>query len=253
MALRAGDEHGQHYEEMRRRVLRLHAAAVALDREHPGPEPDHDPGGVSGDDDGGDVGGDVGGDGSARTAGLAVTREVLSFASVPDGAGPPGAGMVDVEGIIAAGEPADVDERLVSAVGELTAATDELLAFGDRLPVLQDLPARASSVQVIRASALAVLLGAVLLGLGIWRGALAVWWLPVPLAMLPVAVRAALLGVAPAAGRHRRQRYAAATAGAAALLVAPLAAVSGWLPGLACVLALGVATSVLLDLRWERS
>jgi hypothetical protein len=119
--------------------------------------------------------------------------------------------------------------------------------------VLRDLPARASSVQVVRASALAVLLGAVLLGLGIWRDILAVWWLPVVLVLLPAAVRTATMGIAPAAGRHRRQRYAAAASGAAALLVAPVAAVFGWLPGLLCVVAFGVAASVLLELRWGRA
>jgi hypothetical protein len=145
------------------------------------------------------------------------------------------------------------DPALIGAVRELTETTDELLALGDRLPVLRDVPARAWSLQIVRASALAVLLGAVLLGLGIWQGILGVWWLPVVLAMVPAAVRMVLLGVAPAAGRHRRQRYAAAVTGAAALLVAPVAAVFGWPQGLLAVLAFGIGASVLLELRWGRS
>jgi len=71
--------------------------------------------------------------------------------------------------------------------------------------------------------------------------------------MLPAAGRAALLGIAPAAGRHRRQRYAAVAAGAAALFLAPVAAVYGWLPGLLFVAVFGVAISMLFELRWGRS
>jgi len=67
-----------------------------------------------------------------------------------------------------------------------------------------------------------------------------------------VAGRTALLPVAPAAGRHRRQRYAAGVTGAAGLLVAPVSAVWGSLEGLVLVAVFGVAVSVLLDLRRGR-
>jgi hypothetical protein len=135
-----------------------------------------------------------------------------------------------------------------ATVARLIAATDELLAFEDRLPVLRDLPARALSVQVVRASALAALLGGVLLGLGIWRGALGWGWLPVVLITLVAALRTATLSVAPAAGGHRRQRYAAAVCGAAALLIGPGAAISGWPFGLVCAVVHALALGVLLEL-----
>jgi len=199
--------HERRYEQLRARVIRLHADAVALDPVEP-----------------------------------ALPAEP---ADAPEPAGPPEA----------AGQPEPAgppDERLVATVDELVEATDALLALEDRLPVLRDLPARASSVQVVRASALATLLGGVLLGLSLWHGALAFWWVPVLALMLPGAARLATLTVAPAAGRHRRQRWAAAVTGASALLAPPVAAVFGWLPGLACVAVLAAALAVVFDVRWGR-
>jgi hypothetical protein len=220
-----GDEHEERHEQLRARVLELHRIVAQLDAGQP--------------------------DAGQPDAGQPDAGQ--PDAGQPD-AGQPDAGQPDA-GVSRDADPDDgaAGPDLLRAVDELTAATDEFLAFGDRLPVLQDLPARASSVQVVRASALALLLGAVLLGLGVWRRILAPVWLPVLLVMLPAAVRVAMLSVAPASGRHRRQRYVAAASGAAALLVAPAAAVFGWLPGLVCVLVLVGTLAVLLELRWVRS
>jgi lysylphosphatidylglycerol synthetase-like protein (DUF2156 family) len=159
----------------------------------------------------------------------------------------------DPEAAVPAGAVHEPDHDVRGQLCALIDATDELLAFEDRLPVLADLPARALSVQVVGAAALAILLGGVLIGLGIWRDLLAVWWLPVLLGQLAAAVRVGTLPVAPAAGEHRRQRYAALAAGVAGLLIGPLAAVNGWLIGLLAVIALAVALVVLLDLRRGRS
>lgn len=147
----------------------------------------------------------------------------------------------------------EADPGLNPAVDGLIDATDELLAFEDRLPVLRDLPARAVSVQVVRAAALAALLGGVLLGLGIWRDVLGGGWLPVLLVTVLAAARMATLRVEPAAGRHRRQRYLAAGCGAAGMLTGPVAVFSGWL---AALLVFGVhlgCLAVLLDLPRERA
>jgi len=243
------DENEDRYEQLRRRLLDLHA--VAVEREAAAPRVvapaglDDDPTQTARLDEMLATGGWAAGGGPAGNgAGEAGAGEA--------GAGEAGAGEAGADGgtLDFALEP---DAALVAAVDELTAATDAFLTLGDRLPVLRDVPARAWSVQIVRASAFAVLLGAVLLGLGIWRDILAVWWLPVLLAMLPAAVRMALIGVAPAAGRHRRQRYAAAVAGASALVVAPGAAVFGWPAGLGCAAVFVVAVSVLLELRWGRA
>ena len=239
MAARA-DENEDRYEQLRRRLLDLHAVAVEREAAAPRVVP---PAGL--DDD------------PTRTARLDEVLATGGWArgDGPAGDGPAGDGAGDGGGEDggAADFALEPDSALVAAVDELTGATDAFLTLGDRLPVLRDVPARAWSVQIVRASAFAVLLGAVLLGLGIWRDILAVWWLPVLLAMLPAAVRMALIGVAPAAGRHRRQRYAAAVAGASALVVAPGAAVFGWPAGLGCAAVFVVAVSVLLELRWGRA
>jgi hypothetical protein len=125
-----------------------------------------------------------------------------------------------------------LDFGLAPAVEELVAATDDLLAFEDRLPVLLDLPARALSVQVVHASALAALLSGALIGLGIWRGVLGWGWLPIIMITELVALLTATLSVAPAAGEHRRQRYAAAGCGCAGLMIGPGAVWWGWFAGL---------------------
>jgi len=232
------DENEEKYERLRRRVLELHAVAVRRDAEAPrvtAPATLDDP---------------------SQTARLDdLLPAVAGPTGVPSHTGSRGAEDPDgdPDGDGTDDDLLEPDGALVAAVGELTAATDEFLALGDRLPVLRDVPARAWSVQIVRASALAVLLGAVLLGLGIWREILGFWWLPALVAMVPVAVRTALLAVAPAAGRHRRQRYAAAVTGAAALLLAPAAAVFGWAAGLGCAAVFAVAVSVLLELRWGRA
>ncbi|HEY6798191.1 MAG TPA: hypothetical protein VI248_26225 [Kineosporiaceae bacterium] len=207
---RAGDEHEERYLELRRRVLEVHGEAVRL-------------------------GAFAAADGEPAPAAEAAGTPAGDTTSVVDDGLP-----ADVEGL---------DERLLGAVDELIEATDAFLAFEDRLPVLRDVAARAWSVQIVRASAFAMLLGAVLLGLGMWRAILAVFWFPVLLVMLPAAARMAFMPVAPAAGRHRRQRWSALVGGAAALFLAPLAAVFGWLPGVACVAVLGVALTVLFELR----
>jgi len=245
----APDDPERRYRELRSRVLRLHAAAVALDE--PWTDPPDPPDGAGAPD-------PVDGTGASDP----TDPTGISGLTGPTGlvGGPKGGGLGDTRAVplvtdLDVDDPdvvAEVDERLLAAVGGLVGATDELIAFGERLPVLTDLPARALSVQIVRAAALAVLLGAVLVGLGIWRGILGVWWAPVPLAMLPVAARTALMPVAPAAGRHRRQRYAAGVAGAAGLLVAPVSAVRGSLEGLVLLVVFAVATSVLLDLRRGR-
>jgi hypothetical protein len=146
----------------------------------------------------------------------------------------------------------DEDDRLAAAVGELVEAADELLAFEDRLPVLQDLPARALSVHVVRAGALAALLGAVLLALGIWRDVLGWGWLPVIVLAVLAALRTATLSVAPAAGQHRRQRYLAAACGIGGLLTGPVAVFWGWPAGLACAAVQVACLAVLLELPRER-
>lgn len=140
------------------------------------------------------------------------------------------------------------DAGLEPAVDALVAAADELLDFEDRLPVLRDLPARAMSVQVVRAGALAAGLGGVLLALGIWRDLLGWGWLPITLITVPATLRMATLVVAPAAGAHRRQRYAAAGCGGAGLLIGPAAHWWGWPAGLACAVVHAVCLAVLLEL-----
>lgn len=134
------------------------------------------------------------------------------------------------------------------AVDALVAATDELLAFEDRLPVLRDLPARALSVQMVRAGALAAVLGGVLLALGIWRDVLGWGWLPIALLTVPATLRMATLPVAPAAGAHRRQRYVATGCGGAGLLIGPVAVWWGWPAGLGCALVHALGLAVLLEL-----
>lgn len=225
MSQEVAEDHEARFEQLRRRVLELHGEAARLEAALPdvGPPPaDDEPG-------------------SQETQRIDVTAPtpVAEIGELPADPG--------------AEEDPDAIRELSRTLDELVTATDAMLALQDRLPVLRDVPARAWSVQIVRASALAVLLGAVLLGLGIWRDILGAGWLPVPLLMLPVAVRMALLTVAPASGRHRRQRYSAATCGAAALLVAPVAAVYGWLPGVCCVVVFAVALGVLLEVRWGRS
>lgn len=145
----------------------------------------------------------------------------------------------------------DEDAELDPAVDRLVGATDELLAFEDRLPVLRDLPARALSVQVVRAAGLAALLGGVLLGLGVWRDVLGGGWIPVVPITLLAALRIATLTVEPAVGRHRRQRYVAAACGAAGMLIGPVAALSWWLPALGCLAVHLGCLAVLLDLPRE--
>lgn len=134
------------------------------------------------------------------------------------------------------------------AVARLVEAADELLAFEDRLPVLRDLPARAVSVQVVRAGALASLSGGVLLGLGIWRDVLGGGWLPVALITALAAWRMITLPVAPATGWHRRQRYAAAGCGGAGLLIGPAVVWWGWFTGLALAAVQVLCLAVLLEL-----
>jgi hypothetical protein len=141
----------------------------------------------------------------------------------------------------------DHDER-DEAVDLLVEAVDEWLAFTDRLPVLHDLPARAVSVQVVRASALAAGLGVTILGLGIWRGALGWGWLPVLLVVLVAVLRLGTLRVAPATEGHRRQRYTAAVCGGAALLVGPVTVLAGWPFGLLCAVLHLVAFGLVLEL-----
>lgn len=143
--------------------------------------------------------------------------------------------------------------RFDEAVDLLVEATDHLLAFEDRLPVLKDLPARALSVQVVRAAALATGLGGLLVALGIWREVLAWWWAPGVMIAVVATVRMANLPVAPAAGKHRRQRYWAVVCGAAALLTGPAAALQGWLAGLACAAVHLLCLAVLLDLPRGRT
>jgi len=147
-----------------------------------------------------------------------------------------------------AGVLGDDDPGLQPAVTALVEAADELLAFTDRLPVLRDLPARALSVQVVRAGALAALLGGGLLALGIWRLGLGPGWSAIIVITLLAALRAATLPVAPAAGEHRRQRYAAAGCGAAALLIAPAVVWWGWFAGLAFAAVHALCLAVLLEL-----
>jgi hypothetical protein len=211
MMTRTGDEHEERYQELRQRMLELHRAAARLEA--------------------------AGGDGEPAGAG-------------PGDDGPAPAepdGDLDDDGALR--DIAALDEQLLATVDELIEATDAFLAFEERLPVLRDIPARAWSVQIVRASALAMLLGGVLLGLGIWRDILAVFWLPVLLIMLPASARMAFMAVAPAAGRHRRQRWAGLVSGAAALFMAPVAAVFGALPGVALVLVLAGALAVEFELR----
>jgi hypothetical protein len=134
------------------------------------------------------------------------------------------------------------------AVSALVEATDALIAYSDRLPVLRDLPARAVSVQTVRAGALAALLGGALIGLEIWWGTLGWGWLPVVLITLLAALRTATLSVAPAAGQHRRQRYASAGCGVAALLIGPAAMEWGWWAGLGLAVVHALCLAVLLEL-----
>jgi len=140
--------------------------------------------------------------------------------------------------------PDDHDGRPAALRG-LIEATDELLGFADRLPVLLDQAARAQSVRLVRAGTAATALGAVLVGLGVWRGALAPWWIAAIVALVPAAARLATMTIAPAAGAHRPQRYAALACGGAALLLLPLVAVLGWWAGLLALAAAGVAQASL--------
>jgi hypothetical protein len=141
--------------------------------------------------------------------------------------------------------PDDHDGRSAALRG-LIEATDELLGFTDRLPVLLDQAARAQSVQLVRAGTAATALGAVLVGLGVWRGVLAPWWIAAIVLLLVAAARLATMPIAPAAGAHRRQRYAAVIGGGAALLLLPLVAVFGWWAGLLALAVLGLAQAALL-------
>jgi len=147
----------------------------------------------------------------------------------------------------------DEDDALAPAVTRLVEAADELLAFEDRLPVLRDQAARALSVQVVRAAALAALLGGVLLGLGIWRDALGAGWIPAVLVTALAALRIVTLTVEPAAGGHRRQRYVAAACGAAGLVIGPVAVLFWWLPALGCLVVHLGCLVVLLDLPKDRA
>jgi len=146
------------------------------------------------------------------------------------------------------------DAERAAAVQRLIEAADELLKFEDRLPVLLDLPARAMSVQLVRAAALACLLGGLLTGLGIGQVLLSLsrWWVIALVPELVAAGRLITLKVAPAAGRHRRQRWSALACGAAALLLAPVEAVFGWWAGLAALAVLAAAMAVLFELRRGR-
>jgi hypothetical protein len=141
------------------------------------------------------------------------------------------------------------DDAGVPAVRRLIEAADELLAFEDRLPVLRDLPARALSVQTVRTAALACLLGGVLVVLGVWQGLLSRWWAFAVVLAAVAAVRLVTLTVAPALGGHRRQRWASACCGVAALVLAPADAVFGWAAGLAVFVVLAGGLAVVLDLR----
>jgi hypothetical protein len=146
-----------------------------------------------------------------------------------------------------AAELPDADAGRAPALHALIEATDELLAFEDRLPVLLDLPARAFSVQLVRAGVAATALGAVLVGIGIWRDVLAPAWIVALLALLVAAVRLMAMPVAPAAAGHLRQRYSALVCGAAALLLVPLVTVFGWWAGLLALAAIGLALAAQLD------
>lgn len=144
-------------------------------------------------------------------------------------------------------EVPDADAGRSAALHALIEATDELLAFEDRLPVLLDLPARATSVQLVRAGALATALGAALVGIAIWRDVLGWAWIAAVLVLLLTAVRLLAMPIAPAAGGHRRQRYAALVCGGAGLLLVPLVMALGWLAGLLALAVVGVSLVALLD------
>jgi len=140
-----------------------------------------------------------------------------------------------------------------AALRALIEATDELLVFEDRLPVLLDQSSRALSVRLVRAGTLATALGAALAGLGIWRSVLAPWWIAAIIVLLLAAVRLVTLTIAPAAAaRHRRQRYSALACGTAGLLLVPMVVLLGWWAGLLALVVLGLAQAALLDgqRRW---
>ncbi|MDQ1290112.1 MAG: hypothetical protein QG622_3678 [Actinomycetota bacterium] len=143
----------------------------------------------------------------------------------------------------------EASARVTETVDLLVDATDQLLTFEDRLPVLRDLPARAFSVQVVRAATLAAALGGVLLVLGIWREVLVRWWAPAVLLAVVATSGLSTLSVAPAAGKHVRQRYLAAGCGIAGLLVGPVTVLQGWPAGIACAVVQTMCLTSLLDLR----
>jgi hypothetical protein len=157
--------------------------------------------------------------------------------------GDPGDGAAGEEG------PA----RFAAAVDDLVEATDQLLTFEDRLPVLRDLPARALSAQVVRAASFAATLGGLLVLLGIWREILSRWWAPTIVLALIAASTMASLAVAPAAGRHRRQRYLATACGAAGLLLGPAIVLRGWPAGVVCAGLQAGFLALLLDLPKGRA
>jgi hypothetical protein len=141
----------------------------------------------------------------------------------------------------------ETDAGRPAALHSLIEATDELLAFEDRLPVLLDLSARAWSVQLVRAGVVATVLGAVLVGLGIWQDVLSPAWVAALVALLLAAVRLLATPVAPAAAGHRRQRYSALACGAAGLLLVPAVMAFGWWAGLLALIVVGLSLAALLD------
>jgi hypothetical protein len=153
----------------------------------------------------------------------------------------------------AAAEVPDTDAGRSPALHALIEATDELLAFEDRLPVLLDLPARATSVQLVRAGAFATALGAVLVGIAIWRDVLGPAWIAAVLVLLLAVVRLLVMPIAPAASGHRRQRYAALVCGGAGLLLVPLVMALGWWAGLLALAVLGVSLAAVLDVLSGRA
>ena len=109
-------------------------------------------------------------------------------------------------------------------------ASAELIAYEDRLPRLRDEPPRALSLLVVRWGGRLVIAVAVLLGVLVLPGWVALWWLPALAMLLAVGLRLQFVPVEPPGGRHLEQRYGGwiAVAGSLLLLWTPTGIAGGW-------------------------
>lgn len=103
----------------------------------------------------------------------------------------------------------------------LVAATRRLLAYEDQLPALLDGPARALTVQVVRASGGLATVGVAATVVCVLRGVLGWGWYLAAAAGLLVAVTLLIVPVRPAGARHRLQRWSALAGAVLTLSLAP--------------------------------